>query len=418
MANLPENFGVECLLEADTAMSFLAYLAKNGKAIIGYYGEPYLYTFLGDLEYWAKIEKNDENELELTELDFHCGGKCIWNMTCSGIDITPKDTPKLKKVLMFNRVNEIEGLLPVDLITADVLPSYMEEDQVAVQIIGLLLEINYYANEEDYEAAQPTDKDGKKWMAACGSLLPLQFLINHQVERGEQEADDVSDAYVHFAATVTEIYTGVFELNGEKNVTFLRCNVDTKYGPLELEHTIEQVPEQQRRNIKVGSIVSGVCVLSGDVAIYEYEKGAVKDLQHDLMLLRYTFTKGDPERLRSVLMADAVYETDTSGESFRGVDCIIERLKVVQEARKDEYSAYLATLTKTDEEHEYPAGTRCIALSTDEGEHYESIAFIDVNQDGKIERIKVSKDERYRFQLDDRYVLRGHSRASGFPKNV
>ena len=66
---------------------------------------------------------------------------------------------------------------------------------------------------------------------------------------------------------------------------FIRCCADTQYGPIEFDHTIDQVDEDQRKNIKVGSVVSGICILSGDVAINEYENGAVKDLKHDLMLL-------------------------------------------------------------------------------------------------------------------------------------
>lgn len=401
MANLSENYGLDFLMEDDTAMGFVGYLAKEGKGVTGYYGYPYLFTPLGNVEYWVKTEKNDEGNLEVKGIDSHCGGNCIWDMVCSGIDITPKDSAKLEKVLMLNRANGSGGLLPIDLITADVLPSFMKGDKVTAQVIGLPLDINYYADEDEYTADQPADENGKKWMVGNGALMPLSFLVNHNPEKYEQGKDYDSDAYVHFTATVTKLYHGVFELNGDKNNTFIRCFVDTEYGPLELDHTIDQVPENQRANLKVGAIVSGICLLSGDVAINEYENGAVKDFQHDLMLLRYTFTKGDPERLRSILTDDTVYSTETSGKDFHGADSIIDKIKYVQENRKNEYFAHLATITAVDEELEYPVGTRCVVLAAGEEDNYESIAFINVGQDGMIERIKISTDGRYHFKVDE-----------------
>lgn len=398
MANLSENYGLDFLMKDDTVMSFVGYLVKEGKSVKGYYGYPYLFAPLGDMEYWVKTEKNDEGNLEVAEIDSHCGGKCVWDMVCSGIDITPKDSAKLKKVLILNGSG---GFLPIELITADVLPSYMKGDKVTAQVIGLPLDINYYANEDDYAADQPSDKNGEKWMVGNGALLPLSFLVNHNPEHYEQGKNCDSDAYVHFTATVTKLYHGVFELNGDRNNTFIRCFVDTQYGPLELDHTIDQVAEDQRPNIKVGSIVSGMCLLSGDVAIYEYEHGAVKDFQHDLMLLRYTFTGGDPERLRSVLTEDTIYSTETSGKDFLGADSIVEKIKYVQENREYEYFAHLAAITAVDEELEYPVGTRCIVLASGEEDNYESIAFIDVNRDGMIERIKISTDGRYHFKIDE-----------------
>ena len=388
-------------MEDDTFTGLVGYLVKEGKAISGYYGYPYFYASLGNVEFWAKTEKNSDGNLAVTGIDSHCGGNCVWNMVCSGIDVTPQDFSKLARVLMFHRANGSDGLLPVELITADVLPGCLKGDSVTMQVIGLPLEINYYADEEEYEASQPTNENGEKWMVGNGALLPVSFLVNHNPKHYEQGKNYISDAYVHFTATVTKLYHGAFDLNGTKSDTFIRCFVDTEYGPLELDHSISQIEESQRANIKVGAIVSGVCVLSGDVAIYEYENGAVKDFQHDLQLLRYTFTEGDSERLRSVLTDQTLYSTETSGKEFLGADSIVEKIKYVQENHGEEYYAHLATITAADDKLEYPAGTRCLVLASGEEDNYESIAFINVNAEGMIERIKISTDSRYHFKLDE-----------------
>lgn len=405
MANFSENYGLDFLMKDETALGFVGYTVKEGKAFTSYYGYPYYYKPFGDVEYWISTEKNQDGNLEVSGIDTHCGGNCIWNMRYSGIDITPKDAPKLKRVLMFNRADGTGGLLPIDLITADVLPSFLEGDPITMQVIGLPLEINYYADEDEYAANQPSDKNGKKWMVANGELFPLSFLANHNTKNHESGKNYDSDSYINFTATVTNLYYGTFDLNEDKNDTFIRCLVDTKYGTLELDHTIDQINENQRKNIKVGAVVSGVCILSGDVAIYEYENGAIKDFEHNLQLLRYTLVKGDPERLKSVLTTSTIYSTETTGEELVGADRIIERINYVHENRENEYYANFATITTVDAELDYPVGTRCIVLSPGKEENYESIVFIDVNEVGIIERIKVSTDKRYHFKVDEQPKL-------------
>lgn len=106
-----------------------------------------------------------------------------------------------------------------------------------------------------------------------------------------------------------------------------------------------------------------------------------------------------------MLTDNTIYYTETSGTEFIGADSIIEKIKYVQENRSDEYHAYLATITDVDDTLEYSEGTRCIVLAAGEEDNYESIAFINVNNDGMIERIKISTDSRYHFRIDDRVKI-------------
>ena len=48
-----------------------------------------------------------------------------------------------------------------------------------MQVVALPLEINYYANEDEYAEAQPSDENGKKWLMATGSMAAISFLYNH-----------------------------------------------------------------------------------------------------------------------------------------------------------------------------------------------------------------------------------------------
>ncbi len=401
MANMLENYGLEFFYEnEESLMGFLGYLVQEGKAITGYYGMPYLFKPTGNVEFWIKTNKTADEKLEVVDFDTHCGGNCVWEMVHSGIDITPKDAPKLNKTVIFNRLDS-GGLLPVDIIAADVLPGLRGGDKVKMQMIALPLEINYYTDEDAFAEAQPADDNGKKWLIKVGTMAALSFLYNHSPNRYDKEKDYPSDKYLQFAATVKKLFHGTFEINGEKHNTFIRCIVDTDYGELEFDHTLEQVPEELRDNIKVGAVISGTCILSGDVAIYEYDNGIVKDFDHNLKLLQYTFEGGDPERLSPVLAADVVYETDTSGKSYIGARAIIDKISYVQKNKENEYNAHLATITSIDgDDIEYPINTRCIVLASGAEDNYESIAFITVDNDGMISKIKISTDDRYHFRID------------------
>lgn len=403
MPDLYDNYGWSSIMESEeTLAGFLAYVAKEGKPIGTYSGTPYLFLPVGEPEFWAHTKKGEAETLNFSALHIHSCGRRFWELVHSGIDITPKNASGMERIIMFYTKDGHGGMLPVDVITADVLPSFMEGDRIKLQIVAQPIDINYYADEEEYVNAQPKSENGKKWIPAPGALMPVQFLYNHSPERYEKDKEYETDKYVIFRATVKELYHGIVELDGKEEKVFIRCIADTSIGELEFDHTYQQVPEALRKNIKVGSIITGVCVLSGDAAIDEYENGPVRDFDHDLRLLRYTFQEGEAERLRSVLTEKTVYESECSGLTVLGTDAVINRFcTVIQNCVDDEdkYYAHLATITES-ENPEYPSGTRCIILARGDKDNYVALVFINVDESGMIEKLKVSKDSRFRFQLD------------------
>ena len=401
MAKMLESYGLGFLEEdEETLMGFVGYVVSEGKAFSSYYGAPYLYMPMGTVEFWAGTAKDEEGKLTVSGFHTHAGGKNVWDMLCSEFDLTPKDWTKNERVLMLRSCTESGGMLPVDIINADVLPSFLEGERLTLQIVAPCLTVNYYATEKDYDDAQPQDKHGRKWMIADGSLIPLSFLSNHAVDNYEKGKEYHDDAYVHFRARVKELYHGVFELKETRENAFIRCVADTIHGTIEFHHSIDQVPEEMRKNIKIGSVISGVCFLSADAAINEYEHGIVKDFDHDLQLLRYTLQKGEAERLRSVLSENSVYHTETDGESYLGAAEIIRQFEYVAENHEGKYFAHMAEITETDgEDLEFPTGTKCIVLAADSKDHYESIVFMTTDEDGNIARIEVSTDSRYHFKV-------------------
>lgn len=407
MPNFIENVGLDFLWdEEESRMGFVGYLTQNGKGITGYYGYPSLFNDMGSIDIFVKTTMNDEGKLEVVGIDTHCCGSDIWEMRNTGIDITPKDSLPTERVFMFKSNSGDSGFIPIHLINADVLPSFLEDDVVKMQMCAFPLDMNYYVDEDDYAQHQPETKDGKRWLLADGAFIPAAFLNNHSAGNSDKDTDYSTDAHVLFRGTVKDVWHGTLKIDGEKINTFIRCVIDTQYGELQFAHTIDQIEPEQRENIKAGAVVWGVCVLSGDVAIMEYENGIVKDFENNFRLLRHTIVKGQAERMRPVLCEDAVYVSDASGKTYEGIDNIVERLNYVHSEQSDKVFATPATITKVDgEDLEYPVGTRCLLISYKMEEDCSAIAFIDVTESGYIKRIFITTDGRYHFKADEKAVL-------------
>ena len=407
MPNFLDNLGLGFIWDKEeTTVNFLGGLVHDGKAIVGYYGHPTIFSPKGDIDFFVKTKiESEDKRIVVTGLDTHCCGRNIWELRNMGINLTPKDSLPTDRVFMFKSHADGSGMLPIHIINADVLPSFLEDDVVRMQMCAFPLEINYYADENDYEEHQPEADDGKRWLLSDGALMAFPFLNNHQIrDEADKEVDCSTDDYVFFRGTVKRLENGLFEIKeGEKITTYIRCVIDTHYGELHFAHTLEQVSEEQRDNLKVGAVVCGVCILSGDAAIKEYDQGIVKDFENDFRLLRQVIVNGEAERMRLVLCEDAVYVSDASNKTYDGIDNIINRLDFVYNEQTEKIFATPATIISVEsDELEYPAGTRCLLISYGDEDDYSAIAFLDVNEEGKIKKIYITTDSRYKFKPDEK----------------
>ena len=397
-----ENFGIEFFREdEETFDGLLGYLTQNGKAIKGYYGYPSLFNKQGDIDMYIKTIEED-GKLVVAGLDTHCTGPHVWTMAATSFNLTPKDALPTERLVAFQRADDRGGLVPIHLINADVLPSFRDGDIIKMQMTALPLEIKYYATEEEYAEDQLTGKDGKKWMTATGTFFSVQMLYNHRAEKTDDEEVDYStDDIVLFTAKVKKVYHGNFTFGENTGHSFIRCVAETENGDIIFAHTAEQVEDRFRDNIQEGAIISGICVLSGDVAIYEYENGIVKTAENALRVVRQAVETGEAERLRPVIAEGAVYDSKFSETKYTGADEIIDRLKEIHAAIEKTTYAHPATISRVDSEDlEYGIETRCLILCYGEAESYNSLMFVDVNDDGDIIRIRVDDDSRYHFHLD------------------
>lgn len=407
MANFMEHLGLDFLVETeDQVRGLWGYIAQEGKAITGYYGYPYLNQHFGDAQLILRTIRNDEEKrIEVVGMDTHSSGNCVWEVYLSDMNITRKDADIMERRCVVKRKSDGGGMAVVNIVNADVLPSFDEGTELKLQMIAFPAFIEYFKDEDEYADAQPESRSGKKLLLSDGTMMPTGLIRNRDPESDEFESNENLDDLMLIRGTVKKLYHGVFALGDEKHNAYLRCIIGTEHGDLEIVHTIDEVKEEQRDNIRVGATVNGVFTLSGDAAIYEYDQGIVLDEPNDLLILRSTFAGADAERIRYVFAEDAVYLAEYNGTTYSGRDAIIDRLKFVAKEANDKYFAHLATITSVDDGDEalpYKAGTRCIVLASGEENNYESIAFVEINDDGRISKLVTSFNSRYHFRVDEK----------------
>lgn len=404
MANYLSNLGIDFLTETEAQTEALfRYIVKEGKSIVGYSGSPYINHHFGDVQMILRLHRNDqEKHLEFSGFDTHASGKCVWDVRITGMDMTDKDADFLQHRIVVNRKEDHGGLAVVNVVNADVLPSFAEGTEVKLQMIAFPSSIAYFEDEDAYAQTQPDWHDGKL-LLGDGTFFPAGLMLNRNPDSEVFEQNDEVDDLMLVRGTVKGLYRGMFRLDEEEHDAYIRCIIGTEFGDLEIVHTIEDVEEEQRNHIRKGATVSAMVRLSGDAAIYEYENGMLFDEPHDLAILYATVSGADAERMRYVFAEDASYLSEYSGITYEGRDAIIDRLKFVGREADVKYFAHMATITSVDDEAlPYKVGKRCIVLAADDPHNYESIAFIDVNEKGQIFKLVTSTNSQYRFKLDEK----------------
>jgi hypothetical protein len=410
MADFFENLGLDWLVKTeDDIVRLFSLVAQEGAPLVGYDNTIYMNYHFGDAQLIAREIISDADEkIEVVGMDTHSRGSCVWNTRLSEMNVTPKDADAAQRYCVLKRAEDGSGMAVAHIVNADVLPSFLEDDFVRLQMVGFGVDFHYFADEDEYSESCPEGHDGKKWLLSDGTIIPTGLMFNHDPDRDEAEKNCDLDAHVLLRGTVKKLLWGVLDFNGDKENGYIRCYVDTQYGELELIHTLEQTDESDRSKIKIGAIISGIFVLSGDAGIYEYQKGVVFDEEHNLRLLRYCFVRGNAKRTRHAFTEDAIYKSASSGKEFNGRDQIIEYLQYVHDANSAEdlkYRAHMAVITSIDDDGEkppeYPIGKRCVVLAKEDNKNYESIAFIDTDENGKTIKLSLSVDSIYHFKIDD-----------------
>lgn len=393
----------------DMVYGWVAHAAKNGRIFYGYSGNPYIHQKYGDIELYSCIVWDDaEQKNTLEQFDLHVSGPCMWDMRISDIGLK-NDTPYEMTRLTAVKSASNGGFTILHLLNADILPSFLEDDPVKAQVVAFALDVNYYKDEDAFAETVPEcegmkfeELNGKKLLPAMGSVLPNGFMHDHTVHE-DGTALDISDNddIVLVTGIVKHVFVDTATLEDENLSRYLRTQIETQYGDLDIVHSKSMISDEEFELLRTVDpdhpqiIVQAVAVLSGDVAINEYENGIIKDKEHDLAALRYALVKGNADRLKTILADDVIYQSVNSENLIQGKDAVVEHLNYVHDNMTAKFSSRFGNLTDDS------IGERCIILEYSEERFTDSIVLIDVSEEGMIKKIEVSDAASKPYIVDE-----------------
>ena len=403
MATAFENFGLTDLVaKPEDALRLATLAAVDGNKIRGYGGNYFQYR-MGDAYVVVRTAMDyDTNESELLGMDTHAASDCVWE--CSLVeDVTPPDFDPLERRVLVESATG--GMATVDLVNADVLPAFYPGTPLRLNMAAFPQWVDYAADEAGYVALQKTKRDGENLVLAPGGIFACGYVLKNDPQA---PPTDLEEDFVLLRGVVKDVKVGETYMGMEPMTTFIRSTVETRFGDVEVCHLAEQVAEDQKDLVKVGSTLSCLCILSGDPAIGNYAGGIFHNEEEDLLLLRNFFENGGADRLRPALHTDCIYHSDYSGQDLKGVEPTISLLKDVESALDDEsrYFAYPARITRVEEGDGpaplFGAGKSCLLLAQGGPEQYVALCFVVTDSVGRIKELHLSQDGRYHFERTDR----------------
>ena len=334
----------------------LAELAMaEGRRIPGYGGDYYYYR-IGDAAAVIRTRLDPETGAEeLLGMDTHAASGCQW--TCRVVkDVTPEDAGPLSRRVLVRR-EEAGDMAVVDLVCAGVLPDLREGDELRLNMAGFPLRISY------------DEGESTGVVEAQGETVLLQGVVTD--------------------ARVGETFLGM-----EPLTKFISVTVSTRMGDVELCHPMELVEEDQRDLVKPGTVVSALCVLSGNCAVGEYAGGVVFDEAHDFAALSRFFREGGAERLRPMLHGDCVCTFLENRQE--GVENALALLSMVQQDMAAAGMDRSASGTLTGQG---VRGRKCLLLGSAEG--FAFMCLLELDSLGRVKEVQITNDPGIEFEMDE-----------------
>lgn len=125
---------------------------------------------------------------------------------------------------------------------------------------------------------------------------------------------------------------------------------------------------------------------------------------NDLSALANTLMDGDRSRLEPRLAEDCVYISEDSGVELHGMEKIFGHISRIHDNNPGIHFSYRARLTGADEDAEFAGRKWCIVNAVIEEHNYSSIAFIDYDDEGFINKITLTTGHGYRFRVWDHLI--------------
>ena len=423
-------FELDILIENEESVrSLLAAVVQDGLPVRSYTGL-YMNKWYKNLQIVVGgVTRAEEKELEIVSSNAHCAGICVWKCRVRDI-ITPKDRSELDLRLLVESVSDDEreskSFTVVDVVNAEVLPSYAPGEIIQLQVIAKADKIGFYADDESFAKVEgqkvmlPIGENGEKeeqtLTIAAGYPMPNCFVNNHFKKTKEEAAaaeftDEDKWVYLRGEILKTCAYSAIFkgdEENEDVNWILPAIPVKTYFGNVDIMFNATWISQEQKEIVEPGNIISTVCEIQGDTLIDEYENGMVINKKNNLMAVRYAFSSGKMKRLLPIMADNCRFYTEAHDKEIIGREEIVKYLEekyrhITEDEHYEEFTAYGFVVNDDEEIEQYglkhKRGEICIAIGLDNGEQkgWSQFAFLDYDEDKKICGINLSDGEHYRF---------------------
>jgi len=238
MADYLEKLGMDFFRESEESVrSLIGYVISEGKAIVGYYGYPYINCHFKDAQMIARTKRDDEaKRIEFLGMDTHSAGNCVWEVQIGAMDIDRKDKDVLERRCAVRRREDHGGIAVVNIVNADVLPSFEEGENLTLQMVAFPEFIEYFKDEDEYVKSCPEESNGRKFLLSDGTMMPTGLFRNRSPESEDFEKDERFDDLMLVRGTVKGLRNGRLAFGDEEQNAYIRCFIDTEFGELEILH--------------------------------------------------------------------------------------------------------------------------------------------------------------------------------------
>lgn len=272
------NVGLDFLQESD--FRILENLAQNSGIIFNGYHGYYKYLCLGNSEisFRMKPVKWDGN----TAVEFVCDGYDVgfrsdtfWRGLVSAVHDIQGDEGGVCIDVMAD-TSEKGWYVPVTLMHADVLPSIAYNDEIVMQVVCFPKKITYFESAQD-------EKEPLSFIIRpiAGTIIPYSRIARKFIDNEESR----DPRMVIFSARISHVrYHQPESARFAPKVPIVCVTVQTTNGPLDIAHVLNDLSERQQSLIKPGNDVQVLGWFSVDVALGEYQGGAIFDQHHNLRL--------------------------------------------------------------------------------------------------------------------------------------
>lgn len=365
----------------------------TGKRFEGYSEDEHFWGEYGAVDLYADVHmaESEDDQKEIYAANIQVCGQCRWTIEMSDLHTGGEEKEQATKLVWASHVDH-EGMVPIHILNADILPGFLEGDRAEVQMTAFAMEVKYFEDDDHRIEAYPLvtesaieELNGKHLAPEPNTIIPIGLLCGERNSDGLLEIDSSTADVVTISGTIERISVHRVEFHEELMSRFLITRVNTNMGDIDIVHSLGSVAEEDRQWLEEGRVIAVTAALFADPIVGAHEKGLVIDRDNNLTALRYAMINGNAARLNKILAPDVVYESINLKAPIVGRDPVMEYLDYVHAHTAVDYGSDYAYLNAGEE--------RVIRLIDNETDEVIGIVRIELDEQDLISRIRVTDGE-------------------------